>query len=70
MRTREFKLASTEMADAAKFMVEHEALHGKNEVREGPRYTFRITPDNVGQHSSISCATCGVKVSITDVDLW
>jgi hypothetical protein len=70
MRGREFRLANTELTLAAKFLAEHEALHGPNEVREGPRYTFTVYPDNIGRVVTISCATCKSKSNITDVDIW
>jgi hypothetical protein len=66
----EFRLSwkETEASDA--FVRRHEKKHGRCQAAAGGRFSFRFTPTGWGLVSSISCASCRKKKTLTDFGDW
>lgn len=67
---QKFQLTTTELAAAGEFLASHEAEHGPNEVRKGPRYIFEFVNCGPGTGVTIRCYTCQKSADISDYEAW
>jgi hypothetical protein len=67
---QKFQLTTKELASAGEFLAAHEAQHGPNEIRQGPRYIFELWPTGVATGVTIRCNTCKHSSDISDYDVW